>query len=302
MRTTLICTGFLLALVFATRSDAADRPWEKFPAPSKEWLTATAKDKGCAPLKTVQMFYAVFGEGDPVLLIHGGLGSADVWQAQVEALAANHKVIVADSRGHGRSTRVVGQFLHYRDMTDDYVALLDHLGLAKVAVVGWSDGGIIGLDMAMRYPDRVSRLFANAANSDPGGTLRPSGPAWGAYDRWARENFNQVGKERCGSGSTARSDYAGLRGALAPMWRSEPRWTRADLSKIAVPTAIVLGERDEAIQCGHTRYLAAAIPGVKLIILPSVGHFALRQDPTTYNRAIISFLDGGPAPPQGNCR
>ena len=98
-----------------------------------------------------------------MLLIHGGLGSADVWGFQIPALADKHKVIVADSRGHGRSTRS-DQPYSYALMADDYVALLDHLEIDKTALVGWSDGAIIGLDIAMRHPERLSRLFAFGAN------------------------------------------------------------------------------------------------------------------------------------------
>ena len=98
-----------------------------------------------------------------MLLIHGGLGSADDLGFQIPALADKHKVIVADSRGHGRSTRS-DQPYSYALMADDYVALLDHLKIDKTALVGWSDGAIIGLDIAMRHPERLSRLFAFGAN------------------------------------------------------------------------------------------------------------------------------------------
>ena len=114
------------------------------------------------------MFYAVFGEGDPILLVHGGLASANVWEAQVAALSPGTKSslptagVMGDRRGTGRH-------LHYRDMADDYVALLDQLGIQMAALVGWSDGAIIGLDIAIRYPDRLSKLFAHAANWNPAG-------------------------------------------------------------------------------------------------------------------------------------
>jgi len=78
-------------------------------------------------------------------------------------LSTNHKVIVADSRGHGRSTRDAQPY-GYELMASDYLALLDHLKVDKVALVGWSDGGIIGLDIAMKHPERLTKLFAHAAN------------------------------------------------------------------------------------------------------------------------------------------
>jgi pimeloyl-ACP methyl ester carboxylesterase len=105
----------------------------------------------------------VYGEGEPVLLIHGGLGHADMWAFPVPALAEKHKVIVAVRRGHGRSTRS-DQPYAYALMAADYLALLDDLKIDKAAVVGWSDGAIIGLDIAVSHPERPSRLFAFGAN------------------------------------------------------------------------------------------------------------------------------------------
>ncbi len=75
------------------------------------------------------------------------------------------------------------------------------------------------------------------------------------------------------------------------MWATQPDWTKAQLSKIAVPTAIVIGDHDEAISRKHTDYMARVIPGAKLIILKDVGHFAMLQDPEAYTKAILDFLD-----------
>jgi pimeloyl-ACP methyl ester carboxylesterase len=261
---------------------------------------AQAQEKGCARIGDIQMFYATFGNGEPVLLIHGGLGNAEIWEAQVAALSARFKVIVADSRGHGRSTRAPGRGFHYREMADDYVALLDRLGIARVALIGWSDGAIIGLDIAMRHPHRLSRLFAHAGNTDPSGLRASPGAAWAGYERWAREAYRRQSADRCGG--PGRDDYIALKAALRPMWGREPRWTIGDLAKISLPTAVVLGERDEAIRCDHTRGMVAAIPKATLTVLPGVGHFAMRQDARAYNRALLSFLEGDPIPGGGTCR
>jgi pimeloyl-ACP methyl ester carboxylesterase len=295
MRVALPCIALCLMQV----GSGASNRWESFPEPTKTWM-AQAKKKGCARIKDIEMYYAVFGEGDPILLIHGGLGSANVWEAQVAALSPRYQVVVADSRGHGRSTRTAGQFLHYRNMADDYIALLDQLGIQKVALVGWSDGAIIGLDIAIRYPDRLSKLFAHAANWNPAGLSLSAGAAWRSYARWAKEDYRRLSAERCGQ--KGRDDYASLSAAMRPMWAREPNWTLRDLNKIAVPTAIVLGDHDEAIRCGHTKSMASAIPNSRLIILPGVGHFAMRQGPPSYNQAIMSFLDGSLTPKLSDCR
>ena len=278
----------------------AQQRWETFPRPGSGWIES-ARQKGCLKIGDAQMFYAVFGSGDPVLLIHGGLGNANVWEDQVRALSPRHTVVIADSRGHGRSTRGRND-IHYRVMTDDYVALLDHLQIPKVAVVGWSDGGIIGLDMAIRYGARVSRLFAHAANSRTGVAPKARGrKAWNAYAAWAQREYDGLANARCGDAKSPRASFQSLTTALRAMWASEPTWSDADLRRIKTPTAIVLGDRDEAISCAHTQYLAKAISGAKLFILPGAGHFAMRQDPANYNTAIANFIDDGPAPRLGAC-
>src|SRR5262249_11532880 len=103
-------------------------------------------------------------KGAPVILLHGGLANSDYWGHQITALSAHHMVIAMDSRGHGRSTHDARAF-GYDLMADDVIALMDTLGVRKADIVGWSDGGIIGLALALRHKDRVGKIFAFAANS-----------------------------------------------------------------------------------------------------------------------------------------
>jgi pimeloyl-ACP methyl ester carboxylesterase len=143
-------TNFVVVLLIPVAT-LAEKVWQTLPEPP---AMPTPVKTGMAPVNDIQMYYAVYGEGQPVLLIHGGLGNADIWGFQVPAFAEKHKVIVADSRGHGRSTRSEKPF-GYALMADDYLALLDFLEIEQAALVGWSDGGIIGLDIAIRHPERL---------------------------------------------------------------------------------------------------------------------------------------------------
>src|SRR5438046_7559024 len=129
------------ALAEAT-GGAAGEPWQSLPpTPS---LPTPAKS-GYAPVNGIRMFYAVFGQGLPVLLVHGGLGNSNYWGEVIPILVRNHyEVIVADSRGHGRSTRTAEPY-SYELMASDVLALLDYLRLTKVNSVGWCDGAILGL-------------------------------------------------------------------------------------------------------------------------------------------------------------
>lgn len=157
----------LLALVVFLAASAAhaEPQWLTLPATPE---LPKAVESGLAPVNGVNIWYATFGEGEPVILIHGGLANSNYWGEQVRALQARYRVIVMDSRGHGRSSRDATPY-GYDLMASDVLALMDYLKIPKAAIVGWSDGAIIGLDIAMTHPERLTKLFAFAANSDPSG-------------------------------------------------------------------------------------------------------------------------------------
>ena len=126
-------------------------------------------------------------------MLHGGLGHSDVWGNQIPAFAEKYKVIAVDSRGHGRSTRDDKPF-GYDLMTDDVVALMDKLGIPKASIVGWSDGGIIGLDMAIRHPERLDKLFAFGANYNLSGLKDgiDKDPTFNAYIERAGKDYERL--------------------------------------------------------------------------------------------------------------
>jgi pimeloyl-ACP methyl ester carboxylesterase len=275
----LISVVSVLALVVPAH---AEEIWQTLPEPPP---MPAPVESGMAPVNDIEMYYAVYGEGEPVLLIHGGLGHADVWGFQVPALAETHKVIVADSRGHGRSTRSDQPF-GYALMADDYLALLDHLGIDQVALVGWSDGGIIGLDIAIRHPERLSRLFAFAANYTPAG-VKPSvadDPTFNAYIARAGEDYARL--------SPTPDEFDAFVAQISQMWASEPNYTKEQLQAITVPTVIFDGDHDEAIEPAHTAEMAELIPGAELIIMKDASHFAMWQQPDAFNKTVLEFLAG----------
>lgn len=148
---TLLLLQTMLLVFSALPAGAAER-WEVLPPTP----TAIPSERsGQVDANGITIHYAVYGQGSPVMLLHGGLANADYWGNQIQALAPHHTVIVMDSRGHGRSTRDSRPY-GYDLMADDVVALMDVLKVPKADIVGWSDGGILGLDLAMRYPDRVA--------------------------------------------------------------------------------------------------------------------------------------------------
>ena len=266
--------------VFATNASAAER-WEQLPEPKP---LPVADKSGAAPVNGIQMYYAIYGKGPPVLLIHGGLGYADIWGAQVADLSKDHMVIVAESRGHGRSTRTADPY-SYDLMASDYVALLDYLKVDKAAIVGWSDGGIIGIDIAMKHPEKLTKVFAQAANTKVEG-VKPDvmqNKTFAGYIDHAGKVYKKI--------SPTPDQYESFVEQISKMWASEPNWSDDDLKKIKTPIAIVIGDHDEAITREHTEYMAKTIPGATLIILKDASHFAMVQDPEGYNKAVRDFID-----------
>ncbi|MEL4376151.1 alpha/beta hydrolase [Brucella cytisi] len=236
-------------------------------------MTIPASPAVFAEVNGIEMYYRIVGEGSPILLIPGGLSDQHVWDAQLPILARDHTVIVADSRGQGRSTRTDDP-ITYGLMADDYVALLDFLHIDKVDLVGWSDGGIIGLDIAMRYPERLTSLFAQAANVTPDGNT--------GYAE-ARAEGKPIPELR---------HYESIDKEIHALWANEPNFTDEDLSGISVRTAIVIGDRDTAITREHTEFIASQISGAELIILPDAGHGVPVENPRLYAHTVLRFIDG----------
>ena len=278
MRRTLI--SLLLVLVLPLQAGIAAERWQTLPptpAPVPGLHTGHAKLNG------ISLFYGEIGEGSPVVVLHGGLANSDYLGNQVRALAKHHRVVVVDSRGHGRSTRDSQPF-GYDLMTDDVAALLDRLKIPKADIVGWSDGAIIGLDMAMRHPERVGRIFAFGANTQTSGLKDgfDKNPVFAAYMARARKEYEKM--------SPTPDQYDAFQEQIGKMWADQPNWTDAQLSAIKSPVLVVDGDHDEGIKREHTEYIAATIPGAGLLILPNVSHFAFLQDPVLFNAALLDFL------------
>lgn len=265
----------------ALLSSATAQTWTRLPEPL---ALPTATASGYANVNGVQLYYAVYGHGQPVLLLHGGLGNSNYWGGQVRELSKHSAVIVMDSRGHGRSTRNA-QTYTYELMESDVIGLLDRLKVREVSLIGWSDGGIIGLVMALRHPERLNRVFAFGANSDPSGVNPKLGDS---------VNFNRfIARTEVEYGQLSKTprNFAGFVEAISKMWGSEPHIT-GQLNRIRLPITIADGQYDEAILRSHTVMMAKAIPGAKLVILPNVSHFAMIQNPAEFNAALETFLAG----------
>ena len=275
----------ILILFAVARPALAEDQWMTLP-PTPSLPQAT--QSGLAEVNGIKVWYAEFGpaDGKPVILLHGGLGNSDYFGLQVPALAQKYRVIVMDSRGHGRSARDARPY-GYDLMAEDVIGLLDYLKIQKTALVGWSDGAILGLDIAIHHPDRLTKLFAFAANSNTAGVADISASkVFNAYIERTGTEYEKL--------SPTPKDFQGFLDQIGKMWATQPDFTDAQLAAITTPTWIVDGDRDEAIKRENTEYMASHIPVAGLLILPQVSHFAFLQDPEAFNAAMLHFLDHVP--------
>jgi pimeloyl-ACP methyl ester carboxylesterase len=230
-----------------------------------------------------RIWYAVYGSGEPVILLHGGLGNSGNWGYQVPALLdAGYQAILIDSRGHGRSTRDEQPYT-YELMASDVLAVMNALDFEKAALVGWSDGACTALVLASHHPDRVAGVFYFACNMDPSGVKEIEfTPILQRCISRHMQDYNQL--------SATPDKFDEFSAAVGEMQSTQPNYSASDLMAINVPVVIVHSERDEFIKREHAEYLARTIPGAGFVYLPSVSHFAPLQRPDLFNGAIITFL------------
>lgn len=233
-----------------------------------------------APIRGFKMYYEVYGTGEPLLFIHGNGGSMKSFENQVEFFAQKYKVILADSRAQGKSVDATDS-LSYEMMTDDFNALLDYLKLKQAYVIGWSDGGINGLLLAMRHPDKVKKLAATGANLWPDTT---------ALHPYVYNDILQTDKHLLDSMKKG-SNAPGIKNAykVNHMMLVHPHIKPEQLHKINVPVMIIGGDH-EAIPVAHTALIAEAIPNSYLWIIPASGHSTPVYQKDWFNGLIASFF------------
>lgn len=248
-----------------------------------KFLSGQSHNGRRAAVNGISIYYETYGHGQPVLLLHGATGFLETMHYFITGLAPAHFVIAVDSRAQGRSTDSDAP-ISYALMGDDMIKLLDTMDIRSTDVVGWSDGGIIGLDMAMKHPDRVRRLVAIGANYDvdgidpehfhPNENQQPLPAVKQFYERVAPDP----------------SHFPIMFKKVRTMVRTQPHYTLAELSQIRCPTLIVAGQHD-LILPEHTAKLASAIAGARKIIVPGASHFGPLEQPETYNEMVLKFLD-----------
>lgn len=234
------------------------------------------------------IWFASYGRGPAVVLLHGGMGHSGNWGYQVPDLVANgYQVVVIDSRGHGRSTRDAQPY-SYDLLGSDVLAVLDDLDIGRARFVGWSDGACTALVLAARFPLRVASVFFFGCNMDNSGTYEHIEFGTTLQRCIARHQLDYTNLSATPDGFEEFAQAVGL------MQRSQPNYSAEALAAIAVPVLIVQSEFDEFIRPEHALYLAQTLPHATYILLPGVSHFAPLQRPSQFTRTILDFLANQP--------
>ncbi|MFF3849317.1 alpha/beta fold hydrolase [Streptomyces sp. NPDC002328] len=240
-----------------------------------------------ADLPGVRTWYETEGTGDPLLLLHGGFSPNETWGAQRADLAAAHRVFLPERRAHGHTPDVAGP-LSYTDMADDTVAFLERVVGGPAHLVGWSDGGVVALLVAVARPELVRKIVVIGANFRPApecfaepamlDAMTPGSPDMEFF----REMYVAVTPD-------GADHWPVVADKVLDMWRTQPTLTPEDLARVRSPTLVMVGD-DDMMTLEHTVALYRAIPGARLAVVPGASHLVPLEQPALVNRLILDHL------------
>lgn len=227
-----------------------------------------------------KIYYEEYGKGEPLLLIHGNGSNINGMGNQIDYFKSKYRVIIADNRGHGKS-ELKTDSLTYNQIAKDWTSLAKHLKLDSLNIIGWSDGGIIGLIMGIDRQSKIKKIVAMGANLRPDTT---------AVNSWAPNSVKKSelkAKEMLAKGDTSRDWKLSLQ--LNGLLLYQPNISHADLKKIISSVLIIAGDKD-IIKNKHTVEMFENIPNAHLCIMPGETHFTPASNPALFNEIVNKFL------------
>ncbi len=238
-----------------------------------------------APIHGITMYYEVRGQGPPLVLLHGGAGNGMQFEKQIPDFERRHRLVIPDLCAQGRTNDRPGP-LTYHAMAEDVIALMDRLGIRRFDVMGWSDGGVEGIDLAIHHRDRVRHLITFGANFSPDGMQAPD-QAW--IDTATVAAFGDGMRQGWSALSPEPAHYEQAMAKILHLWKTEPHFTTAELGSIRAKTLIGAGEHD-VVRQNHSEALARAIPGAELWVVPGASHSVMMEKPAEVNARVLEFL------------
>nr|WP_221380082.1 alpha/beta hydrolase [Actinoplanes polyasparticus] len=270
------------------------------------WTQDNAGNGQYAEVNGINLYYESHGEGRPLILLHGGLGSGEMFGPIIGQFAEGHRVILVDLQGHGR-TADIDRPLHITFMADDVAALIDHLGLEKPDVVGYSLGGGVALQLAIRHPAKVGRLVAASAGIRRNATYPEILEQQGQVGPEAAEFMKETPMYELYSRVAPRpEDFPRLLGKIGEAMAKDYDYTE-EVRNLQVPTLIVAADADmcppshfvevfELLDGGlrDGGWMGEGRPkgGHALAILPGLTHYNLFMSPL-FAAAALGFVDAG---------
>jgi pimeloyl-ACP methyl ester carboxylesterase len=240
----------------------------------------------------VHMWYETRGRGEPLLLLHGGLDTNASWGTELDALAEHFRVLAPERRGHGHTPDVAGP-LSYRAMAEDTAAFVDRVVGGPVHVVGWSDGAIVGLLLALGRPDLVRRLVLIGGAVDGSAYVPEFVEATRlSADSSVYQPFRAVYEVVSPDGP---EHWPVVFAKLMTLWQTEPHIPLGDLAAVGARTLVMVGD-DDLVELEHAVAVYRALPEGELAVVPGASHLAPLEKPELVNRLLLDFLRLDPAP------
>ena len=236
-------------------------------------------------------WYDAAGEGDPLVLLHGGLCTNETWAAQIPAFAERYRVLAPERRAHGHTPDVDGP-LTYDDMASDTIGFLETVVQGPAHLVGWSDGGVVGLLVAIARPDLVRKLVPISASFDVAGSVQDAEGLFGDADDPGLETLRGPYEASSPDGA---AHWPVVFAKFIEMVSTQPHISTDDLGRIRAPTLIVASD-DDLVSLEHTNELYRSIPGAELAILPGTSHALVFEEADLLNRIVLDFLGTDPKP------
>ena len=240
----------------------------------------------------VRTYYEVSGDGDPLLFLGGGLVTAELSDAQVPALAGSYRVYVPERRGHGRTPDVDGP-ITYELMAQDTLAFIDAVGIDAAHLVGWSDGALVGMIVALRHPERVKKLVYIGQNLNPEDVRPEAKPILeGMTLETAPPMFAQLYTATSPDGP---DHWPIVFGKITTMFRTDPGLALEDIAGVKAPTLVMIGD-DDLISVDHAGELQRTLPDAQVAVVPGASHTLPLEKPDLVNRLILEFLSDQQVP------
>lgn len=238
-------------------------------------------------ISETEIYIEEYGSGMPLLLLHGGFGSIHDFQLVLPELAKHFRVIAMDSPGHGRSEQA--DSLSFELMTEYCSELIDLLQLDSLYIIGYSDGGITGLMLAAKRPDKVKKVIASGANSRMSGIK----PEVLGYLSMINPEFIEVNQKEWlqdyQEKSPDQDNWKKYISDMTRMYSIEEIIATETLAKITANVMLVFGDQD-VIKLEHGLEMYHALPKSSLCVLPNTPHEVFSANPDLINTIAIDFL------------